>query len=68
MGLHRTLLFLLAVGLIIAAFRRGGGGVPSSQIRAAPPPAAAKPGPTAPVLTNSTTGRGLAAAGHEAKK
>jgi len=31
MGLHRTLLFLLVLGLIIAAFRRGGSGPPDQD-------------------------------------
>ena len=48
MGFHRTFLFLLVVGLIIAAFRRGGG-VSSPDTR-----------PTAPALTNSTASRALA--------
>ena len=50
MGLHRTLLFLLVVGLIIAAFRRGGGGVSAPETRQ-----------TALALTNSAASRALAA-------
>ena len=64
MGLHRTLLLMLAVGLIIAAYRRGGTPLPPNR-GAAP---VAKPASTAPTLTNSTAGRGLAAAGLDASK
>ncbi len=61
MGLHRTFLFLLVVGLTIAAFRRVGDGVSSSSARQTAPSTDAKPALTASALTNSTTGRGLAA-------
>ena len=67
MGLHRTFLFLLVLGLIIAAFRRGGGGASSSDPRQAGPPAGAKPAATSLALTNSND-EGLAAAGRDANK
>ena len=67
MGLHRTFLFLLVVGLIIAAFRRSVvGRVSPSEIRQGAPPADATRVSAAPAPTNSAAGRGLAATGPDA--
>jgi hypothetical protein len=67
MGLHRTFLFVLAVGLLIAAFRRGGG-VSSSDAHPVPPAAQTNSDPGLSAQTNVDTGRGLLSARGEFQK
>jgi hypothetical protein len=65
MGLHRTFLFMLVVGLIIAAFRRGLGPSDSHKTDG---PAMGTPAASPAVLTNGGPGSALAASGLEVHK
>jgi len=64
LGLHRTLLFLLVVGLIIAAFRNADDGLfPAGPRQHGPGVQESLPG--APSATNVAAGRGLASVAGE---